>query len=136
MAIATDDLFDVAVIEFDFVPVVSQVTFQYVFASEEYCEFVGTIFNDVFGFFVSGPGIDGPFENGAINVARVPDSDEFVSINTINHINNDNLYVKNELSGDVGNCDIAFDPQQLNTCLLYTSPSPRDRTRSRMPSSA
>ena len=25
---------------------------------------------------------------------------------------------------------------QLNRCLLYTSPSPRDRTRSRMPSSA
>ena len=24
----------------------------------------------------------------------------------------------------------------LNPCLLYTSPSPRDRTRSRMPSSA
>ena len=34
------------------------------------------------------------------------------------------------------------DPDTLNdlksvfTCLLYTSPSPRDRTRSRMPSSA
>ena len=26
--------------------------------------------------------------------------------------------------------------QVFNTCLLYTSPSPRDRTRSRMPSSA
>ena len=26
--------------------------------------------------------------------------------------------------------------QLYNTCLLYTSPSPRDRTRSRMPSSA
>ena len=25
---------------------------------------------------------------------------------------------------------------ELQTCLLYTSPSPRDRTRSRMPSSA
>ena len=25
---------------------------------------------------------------------------------------------------------------QLDNCLLYTSPSPRDRTRSRMPSSA
>ena len=24
----------------------------------------------------------------------------------------------------------------IHTCLLYTSPSPRDRTRSRMPSSA
>ena len=28
------------------------------------------------------------------------------------------------------------DPPHPNTCLLYTSPSPRDRTRSRMPSSA
>ena len=27
-------------------------------------------------------------------------------------------------------------PTPLNDCLLYTSPSPRDRTRSRMPSSA
>ena len=27
-------------------------------------------------------------------------------------------------------------PHVGNTCLLYTSPSPRDRTRSRMPSSA
>jgi len=113
-AIATDDLYDVTVIEFDFVPVQSQVTFQYIFASEEYCEFVGTIFNDVFGFFVSGPGIDGPFADGAINVARVPDSDEFVSINTINYLTNQNLYVKNELSGDVANCDIDFDPQQVN----------------------
>ena len=27
-------------------------------------------------------------------------------------------------------------PDNINSCLLYTSPSPRDRTRSRMPSSA
>ena len=33
---------------------------------------------------------------------------------------------------DVG----VFSPKRLSTCLLYTSPSPRDRTRSRMPSSA
>ena len=31
---------------------------------------------------------------------------------------------------------IAFDRDGKPTCLLYTSPSPRDRTRSRMPSSA
>ena len=30
--------------------------------------------------------------------------------------------------------NVAF--RQKSTCLLYTSPSPRDRTRSRMPSSA
>ena len=28
------------------------------------------------------------------------------------------------------------EPDSMKTCLLYTSPSPRDRTRSRMPSSA
>ena len=31
-------------------------------------------------------------------------------------------------------CDVIYVP--VNLCLLYTSPSPRDRTRSRMPSSA
>ena len=30
----------------------------------------------------------------------------------------------------------SFDQGRNNICLLYTSPSPRDRTRSRMPSSA
>ena len=29
-----------------------------------------------------------------------------------------------------------YEIHEPNTCLLYTSPSPRDRTRSRMPSSA
>ena len=32
--------------------------------------------------------------------------------------------------------DAATDNIVFNACLLYTSPSPRDRTRSRMPSSA
>ena len=42
------------------------------------------------------------------------------------------LYDK--LSGMTGTADTeAF---ELQSCLLYTSPSPRDRTRSRMPSSA
>ena len=31
---------------------------------------------------------------------------------------------------------ISSDKTVINVCLLYTSPSPRDRTRSRMPSSA
>src|SRR5665811_2590159 len=31
---------------------------------------------------------------------------------------------------------VSFAPRYVGGCLLYTSPSPRDRTRSRMPSSA
>ena len=32
--------------------------------------------------------------------------------------------------------DVAMPPDKVNACLLYTSPSPRDMRRSRMPSSA
>ena len=32
--------------------------------------------------------------------------------------------------------ELVFEASQVHNCLLYTSPSPRDRTRSRMPSSA
>ena len=34
------------------------------------------------------------------------------------------------------NVGYGFSGNNSNCCLLYTSPSPRDRTRSRMPSSA
>ena len=37
---------------------------------------------------------------------------------------------------DINKKSIEIDISMLNSCLLYTSPSPRDRTRSRMPSSA
>ena len=38
-------------------------------------------------------------------------------------------------SSDTFNLKVTENPKELD-CLLYTSPSPRDRTRSRMPSSA
>ena len=38
--------------------------------------------------------------------------------------------------GVIGDPNPDFVYGVTNTCLLYTSPSPRDRTRSRMPSSA
>ena len=45
-------------------------------------------------------------------------------------LTDDNVFTK---AAAAGKCD-ELDPSIL--CLLYTSPSPRDRTRSRMPSSA
>ena len=35
-----------------------------------------------------------------------------------------------------GHVDFSYEVSRSLACLLYTSPSPRDRTRSRMPSSA
>ena len=36
----------------------------------------------------------------------------------------------------ISNIAVGYPINDWLTCLLYTSPSPRDRTRSRMPSSA
>ena len=67
-----------------FIPVADTLRFRYVFASEEYPEYVCTPFNDVFGFFISGPGIDGPFQNNARNIALIPGTDLPVRVNNIN----------------------------------------------------
>jgi Secretion system C-terminal sorting domain len=87
--------YDLAQIDFDFIATGDSMTFQFVFASVEYPEWVGSSFNDIFGFFLSGPGIAGTFTNGAVNIALVPGTGEFVSINTINATQNANLYIDN-----------------------------------------
>lgn len=71
---------DIAILEFDFIPTSDSLSFKYAFGSQEYFFWENTQFNDVFGFFLSGPGITGPwsspaaFPNGSINLAIVPNS--------------------------------------------------------------
>jgi len=65
--------FDAAVLEFDFVPTSDVVTFEYVFGSEEYNEFVNSPYNNVFGFFING-----------VNCALIPGTSTPVSINNVN----------------------------------------------------
>jgi hypothetical protein len=71
---------DAATFTFDFVASTTQVAFTYVFASEEYPEYVCSSFNDAFGFFISGPGY-----TGTQNVATVPGTSDIVSIDNVNN---------------------------------------------------
>ncbi|KLT67967.1 choice-of-anchor L domain-containing protein, partial [Flavobacterium sp. ABG] len=73
---------DAAILEFNFVPDGNLVEFKFVFASEEYLEYVNTQFNDAFGFFLSGPGIAGTYTNNAVNLSQLPNGDT-VTINNI-----------------------------------------------------
>lgn len=70
--------FNSAILEFDFIPYSDTVRFSYIFASEEYREYVNSTYNDVFAFFISGPGIV-----GTQNIAKLPNGTP-VTINNIN----------------------------------------------------
>jgi len=65
-------LFDVARYEITFVPAADTLRFRYVFASEEYPGFNCSDFNDIFGFFISGPNPAGGMYDSE-NIALVPD---------------------------------------------------------------
>jgi gliding motility-associated-like protein len=73
-----------AILEFDFIPNGEVLEISFVFASREYPGFTCSTFNDPFGFFISGPGISGPFSNGAANIALIPNSNTPIGVNTIN----------------------------------------------------
>ena len=97
------DINDVAILEFDFIPTSDTLKFRYAFGSQEYHTYENTQFNDVFGFFLSGPGIAGPWSNGAINLATVPNTNPPLPI-TISSINsatpiNQQYFVDNQGAG-------------------------------------
>jgi hypothetical protein len=90
--IGKDDTEDACVLEGDLVPSCDLFKIRYVFASEEYPDYVGTEYNDVFAFFISGPGI-----TGVKNIAIVPGTTATaVTINNVNSNKNSQYYVDND----------------------------------------
>lgn len=70
---------DPAIIEFDIVPEGDRINFLLVFGSDEYPEYVCSKFNDVFGLFISGPGL-----TGTQNAAFLPDTKQAIAVNNVN----------------------------------------------------
>lgn len=88
-AVAGFPTYDACVLEFDCIPTGDTLLFNFSFGSEEYPEFVGSGFNDVFAIWLSGPGFPTP-----TNVAALPDGTP-VAINNVNAGQNSAYFVDN-----------------------------------------
>lgn len=105
----TFSVYDVVILEFDFIPTSDVIEFRYIFASNEYPDYNCSVYNDVFGFFVSGSGISGTYSDNAVNIALIPGTNTPVCIANIHDdtgnstwnvcpaINSD-LYINNDPS--------------------------------------
>ena len=77
--------------------------------------------------------LDSKIPNGPISEKWTHYKDHINLVNPANKRNLDIIIVGTGLAGGSAAATLA---ELGYNCLLYTSPSPRDRTRSRMPSSA
>ncbi len=82
-SIAGARTFDAAWLDVDFIPTGNTLTMQFVFASEEYPEYVNSSFNDVMGVWVNGSYVPIQVGNGR------------TSVNNINGLTNQNLVISN-----------------------------------------
>lgn len=83
--------FNASVLEFDFIPSSDTVQFRFVFASNEYMVWIGTAnINDLFAFFLSGPGI-----SGDQNIALIPGTTTPITMLNVNANVNSQYYIDN-----------------------------------------
>ncbi|MDX9696267.1 MAG: OmpA family protein, partial [Bacteroidales bacterium] len=88
--IANNRSYDAAIIEFDFMSFSDSVSFSYVFASEEYPEYVNFGVSDAFAFLVSEKD-----DNKKINLATLPNSSIPITIDLINIKANSQYFIAN-----------------------------------------
>lgn len=81
---------DAAILEIDFIANSDEISFEYFFASEEYPEFVNKGVNDVFAFFIEGPGFAEDH-----NLALLPTTKEPISVDNVNAKKNSEFYIEN-----------------------------------------
>jgi hypothetical protein len=111
--VAPYQTYDAAILEFDVTPAGATIGVRFVFASEEYNEFVGSPFNDVIAIFVNG-----------VNCANY--GGRPVSVNTINADSNPALYIDN----DSGMRDTEMDGMTVPLdCVAAVNPGVRNHVK-------
>jgi hypothetical protein len=82
-ALAGASTYDASILTVDFIPTGNVMSFQFIYASEEYPEYVNTTFNDTVGVWVNGVHVPVAVGSGTSNISNV------------NQNNNINLYNDN-----------------------------------------
>lgn len=102
-AISGFSTYDAAVLEFEFdLATAGDLYFNFTFGSEEYIDYIGTQYNDVFAFILDD--VD--------NLAVIGPSNDPITINTINDLSNSAYYINNVPNSSglpVAGLDIGFD---------------------------
>lgn len=115
VAIEPQATFNTCILEFDVIPICDTLQLNYVFASEEYPDFVCSQYNDAFGFFISGPNpLGGTYT--AKNIALLPGTNIAVAINTVNG-------GAVGINGQAGGCGGPGDPGLNNTAFYVNNQS-------------
>ncbi|GGH62422.1 2,3,4,5-tetrahydropyridine-2,6-carboxylate N-succinyltransferase [Frigidibacter albus] len=70
-ALAGTNTYDAAMLDVDFIPTGDTMTMTFTFASEEYPEYVDSIYNDMVGVWVNGVPVEAGFGNGDISVTNI-----------------------------------------------------------------
>ena len=96
-ALAGGRTFDAAVLDFDFMADKDSLAFSFLFASEEYHDYVGSTFNDAFAIVITGPGMP-----AGKNFAVLPGTTQPITVNSINPNQNRQFYVDNNPFNLVG----------------------------------
>ncbi|WP_243611688.1 Hint domain-containing protein [Shimia aestuarii] len=113
--IVGSNTYDAAYLEVQFIPTGDTMTMQFVFSSEEYPEYINSIYNDAVIVMVNGEEVEVAVGSGN------------ASISTVNTTNNSNLYLDN--TGDAYNTEMDgftvtmtltmdVDPGELNEILI------------------
>jgi len=100
--LANGKTFDAVTIEFDFTANTDSVSFNYIFASEEYPEYVNKGLNDVFAFFIS----DSAHQN-KYNIAKCNNIP--ITVNNLNSSVNSNFFISNETKSNCLSYSVQFD---------------------------
>ncbi len=106
--------FNACVLDFDVTLNVDTLRFNYVFGSDEYAEYVGSSFNDVFALWISGPGIV-----GNQNMAILPGTPYPVTISNVNCQGNSPYYICNDPSNYLCSGSYNCPTNQSTTTLQY-----------------